>query len=92
VTAYSKYSQLPFVSGGRLLHSQPEDARSLGDKGPISHYESPGNQAGLQIDGTYQLLVCVDYVNVLAKDINSSKRNAEALIDASKKVSLEVNL
>jgi hypothetical protein len=34
-TAYSVYSQLPSISGGRLLHSQPEDVPCRGDKGPI---------------------------------------------------------
>jgi hypothetical protein len=33
-TAYSLYSQLPSISGGRLLHLQPEDATCHGDKGP----------------------------------------------------------
>jgi hypothetical protein len=28
------YSQLPSISGGRLLHPQPEDAPCRGDKGP----------------------------------------------------------
>jgi hypothetical protein len=31
-TAYSIYSQLPSISGGRLLHPQPEDAPRRGDK------------------------------------------------------------
>jgi hypothetical protein len=34
VTAYSIYSQLPSIPGGRLLHPQPEDAPCRGDKGP----------------------------------------------------------
>jgi hypothetical protein len=33
-TAYSIYSQLPFISGGRLLHLQPEDVPCCGDKWP----------------------------------------------------------
>jgi hypothetical protein len=33
-TAYLIYSQLPFISGGRLLHPQPEGAPCRGDKGP----------------------------------------------------------
>jgi hypothetical protein len=31
---YSIYSQLPFISGGRLLHPPREDAPRRGDKGP----------------------------------------------------------
>jgi hypothetical protein len=33
-TAYSVYSQLPSISGGHLLHPQPEDTPCRGDKGP----------------------------------------------------------
>jgi hypothetical protein len=32
-TAYSVYSQLPFMSGGRLLNLHPEDASCRGEKG-----------------------------------------------------------
>jgi hypothetical protein len=33
-TAYSIYSQLPSITGGRLLYPQPEDVPCRGDKGP----------------------------------------------------------
>jgi hypothetical protein len=33
-TGYSIYSQLPSISGGRLLYPQPEDAPCRGDSGP----------------------------------------------------------
>jgi hypothetical protein len=33
-TAYSIYSQLPSISGGQLVHPQPEDAPCRDDKGP----------------------------------------------------------
>jgi hypothetical protein len=36
-TAYSIHSQLPSISGGRLLHPQPEDAPCGDDKGPIQY-------------------------------------------------------
>jgi hypothetical protein len=38
-TAYSVYSQLPFISGVRILHPQPEDAPSSCDK-PARESES----------------------------------------------------
>jgi hypothetical protein len=38
-TSHSIYSQLSFISGGLLLHPQPEDAASRGDKGPTRHGE-----------------------------------------------------
>jgi hypothetical protein len=34
VTAYSIYLQIPSISGGRLLHPQPEDAPCHSGKGP----------------------------------------------------------
>jgi hypothetical protein len=34
-TAYSIYSQLPSITGGRLLYPQPEDAQCSGDKGTL---------------------------------------------------------
>jgi hypothetical protein len=34
-TAYSIYSHLPYISGGRLLRPQPEDAPCRGDRGPL---------------------------------------------------------
>jgi hypothetical protein len=36
-TAYSIYLQLPSISGGRLLHPQPEDVPCRGDKGSTCH-------------------------------------------------------
>jgi hypothetical protein len=34
-TAYSIHSQLPFISGGRRLYPQPEEAPCPGDTGPF---------------------------------------------------------
>jgi ribosomal protein S2 len=46
---------------------------------------------GLKLNGTQQLLVYADDVNLLEDNIDSIKKNTETLIDASKVVSLEVN-
>jgi hypothetical protein len=43
------------------------------------------------INGTQQLLVYADDVNLLGDDIETIKKNTETLIDASKEVCLEVN-
>jgi hypothetical protein len=49
------------------------------------------NQLGLKLNGTHELLVYVDDVNLLGDNIDTIKENTETLIDANKEVSLEVN-
>jgi hypothetical protein len=46
---------------------------------------------GLKLNGTLQLLVYADDVNLLGDKIDAIKKNMGTLIDASKEVSLEVN-
>jgi len=46
---------------------------------------------GLKLNGTHQLLVYADDVNVLGGSLHTVKENAEALIVASKENGLEVN-
>jgi hypothetical protein len=47
---------------------------------------------GLKLNGTHQLVVYADDVNLLGDDnIHTIKENTETLIDTSMEVSLEVN-
>jgi hypothetical protein len=52
--------------------------------------EGPKNQVGFELNGTHQLLVYVDNMNLLGHNINTIKKNAEAVIDASNEVGPEV--
>ena len=45
----------------------------------------------MKLNGTHQLLVYVDDVNVLGGSTHTIKENAETLIVASKEIGLEVN-
>jgi hypothetical protein len=51
-----------------------------------------GNQVGLKLNGTQQLLAYADDVNLLDDNVDTIKKNTQTLIDASKEVGLEVNL
>jgi 23S rRNA U2552 (ribose-2'-O)-methylase RlmE/FtsJ len=50
-----------------------------------------GNQVGLKLNVTHQLLVYADDANLLGGNIDTIKEKTETLIDASKEVCLEVN-
>jgi len=49
------------------------------------------NQDGLKLNGTHQLFVYADDVNILGGSIQIVKKNAEALVVASKEIGLKVN-
>jgi hypothetical protein len=49
------------------------------------------NSVGLILNGTHQLLVYDENVNLLVYGINTINNNTETLIDAGKEVGLEVN-
>jgi hypothetical protein len=43
------------------------------------------------LNGTHQLLVHADVVNLLGDNIDATEKNTETLVDSSKEVGLEVN-
>jgi hypothetical protein len=49
------------------------------------------NQQGLKLNGTHQLLVYADDVNILGGSIPTIRKNTEILVIANKDVDLEVN-
>ena len=49
------------------------------------------NQDGLKFNGTHQLLVYADYVNMLGGSVHNVKKNTEVRSVASKEFGLEVN-
>jgi hypothetical protein len=46
---------------------------------------------GLELNGTHQLLVYADDVNLLGNSVDTMKKNTQTLMDASTEVGLEVN-
>jgi hypothetical protein len=49
------------------------------------------NQEGLKLNGTYQLFVYADDVNILGGSLHTIQKKAEILVAGSKEIGLEVN-
>ena len=57
----------------------------------VCHQEGSGKQDGLKLNSTHQLLVYANDVNILGGSVHTVKKNAEALVAATKQIGLEVN-
>jgi hypothetical protein len=49
------------------------------------------NQEGLKLNGTHQLLVYADDINILGGSIHATKKSTEGLAVTSQEIGLEVN-
>jgi hypothetical protein len=57
----------------------------------LPYGRSQKNQVYFKLNGTHQLLVSANDFNLLGEIISTSKKNTEAVVNASVEIGLEVN-
>ena len=53
--------------------------------------KAQANHEGLKVNGTHQLLVYADDVNILRESVRTLKENTEAVVVGGKEIGLEAN-
>jgi hypothetical protein len=86
-----KYQSDKFPVQNRLLKEDASSAVLFNFALEYAIRKVPENQEVLKLNGTHQLLACDHYVNMVGENTDTIKKNTEALLDAGKKVDLEVN-
>jgi hypothetical protein len=79
----------------RILGPRREEGQEAGENYIMKSFiicRKVQENRGIEANGTYQLLVCADYINLLCENINIIKKSAEAVLDAGREIGVEVSV